>query len=180
MTTPQLDIAIHNTYNSNVLAIADVSFYPVGFNPNNPFVEITPPGMPKVTTLFTPRGINVFNSENLNLTSGCPGPLPDGVYDIRYSIHPNYDLYAERSILRLDATFEKLDTLYLGVNLKRLDSKVSEDVLRQLDVIEVFLQGAMSAANKCDTKFAYDLFLKANKLLDKINCYVNKMHCVQH
>lgn len=180
MTTPKLDIAIHNAYNSNVLAIADVSFYPVGYNPNNPYIEITPPGMPKVTLLFTPRGINVFNSENLNLTLDCPGPLPDGIYKLRYSIHPNYDYYVEKSILRIDATLEKLDSLYLGINLHRFDERVSKLTLEQVDVIELFLQGAMAAANKCDEKLAYELFLKANKLIDKIKCYVSNMHCVQH
>lgn len=178
MTTPKLDIAVHNTYNSNILAIADVSFYPIGFNPNNPYIEITPPGMPKVTLLFTPKGMNIFNSENLNLTSGCPGPLPDGIYLLRYSIHPNYENFVEKSILRIDATMEKLDALYLGINLQRFDDKVVESTLEQVDVIELLLQGAMSAANECDEKLAYDLFRRANKHIDKIKCYVNDMHCM--
>lgn len=169
---PKLDISILNTYNSKVLTVADVSYYPVGYIINNPYLEITVPGFPKLTTLFTPKGVNVFNSDTLQITDGCPRSLPDGIYKVRFSIHPNYELFVERSFLRLDAVLEKFDAYYLTLNLMRLDTQTSTDLMKQLDIIEVYLQGAMSAANKCDEKLAYELLNKANSNLDKIKCYV--------
>lgn len=167
-----------NTYNSKVLTIADVSFYPVGYTPNNPYIEITPPGMPKITTIFTPKSVNVFNSINLGTSGDCTGPLPDGIYKIRYSIHPNYDLFVERSILRIDQLLEKYDTVFLQIDINECDTSLKTNYLSQLDQIEVYIQAAMASANKCNEKLAYDLFSKANKLLDKISCYVSDMHSV--
>lgn len=175
MNTPKLDIAIMNTYNSNVLTIADVSFYPVGYNPNNPYIEITPPSMPKITTIFTPKSVNVFNSVNLETSGDCPGPLPDGIYKIRYSIHPNYELFVERSILRIDQLLEKYDTVFLQIDITECDTTLKANYLAQLEQIEIYIQAAMASANKCNEKLAYDLFRKANRLLDKIQCYVSDM-----
>lgn len=176
ITTPKLDISIVNTYNSSVLSIADVSYYPTGFVINNPYIEITPPGFPKQTIIFSPKSLNVFNSIQLQ-TSGdtCITNLPDGIYKLKYSIQPNYQNYVERSYLRIDNLMEKFDSAFLKIDINECDTKIKENMRAKLDEIEIYIQAAMAAANKCNDKLAYDLFLKASKYLDNLNCYVGNM-----
>lgn len=180
ITTPKLDISIINTYNPNVLSIADISYYPVGYIINNPYIEITPPGFGKVTVLFSPKSLNVFNSLQLQVSGDtCLTTLPDGIYKIRYSIQPNYNMFVEKSYLRIDKLMEDFDTAFLKIDINECDTKIKESYRMKLDEIEVYIQAAMAAANKCNDKLAYDLFLKASKYLEKLNCYVGDLHSLQ-
>lgn len=175
-TTPRLDISILNTYNSNVLSVADVSFYPLNYQVNNPYIEITPPGFPKATVIFNPKALNVFNSLTLGTSEGCIVPLPDGIYQIRYSIQPNYQIFVEKSYLRIDQLMEKYDSAFLKLDINECDTKIKNMLRIRLEEIEWYIQSAMAAANKCNDKLAFELFTKANKFLDKLDCYVGDLH----
>ena len=170
MTT--LDIAVIETHNPGMLAIADVSTYTAGKNIESPFVEITPPGFEKVGLAFTARSVNIYNSTSLGLTSETikPVSLPDGIYKIRYSIRPAYEHFTERTILRITALKERFDLAFLQSEPLGCAPKESEKIRRKLDVISFYMQYSISAASICNDKLAMDLYRKAAKLLDKFNC----------
>lgn len=167
-----LDIAIVETHNPGILAVADVSTYSSGKNIESPFVEISPPGLDKVGLSFTARSVNIFNSSSLKLTGDGvkPAPLPDGIYKIRYSIRPEYEHFVERSILRITALKERFDLVFLQSDPFCGSSRENEKMQRKLDTISFYMQYAISAAATCNDKLAMDLHRKAAKLLDKFNC----------
>lgn len=167
----KLEINVIPSCNTHILNIADASEYPFGTVINNPYIEITPPGFQKVTLIFSPKNINVYNSNSLNLTSGdCTSPLPDGIYKLKYSIHPNYEIYTEKSYFKVDQILEDFDSAFLKLNINSCDLKYNENYRKKLDEIELFIQSAVSAANKCNDKLAIDLYKMANKLLKQLNC----------
>jgi len=167
-----LDIAIIEAHNPMVLAVADVSTYPVGKAIENPFIQISPPGFDKVGLTFTPRSVNVFNSASLNLTAADlrPAPLPDGIYKLRYSVKPNYEVFIEKNILRITALKERFDLAFLRSDPVCCATRQGDKIKAKLDNISFYLQYAMAAASICNDHLAMDLYRKAVKLLDKFNC----------
>jgi hypothetical protein len=167
-----LDIAIVETHNPAILAIADVSSYASGKNIESPFIEISTPGFDKVGLSFVPRSVNIFNSTTLKLTGpdSRPVKLPDGVYKIRYSIRPAYENYTEKSILRLTSLKERFDLAFLQSDPTCCSSREAEKIRRKLDTIAFYIQYAISAAAICNDHLAMDLYRKAVKLLEKFNC----------
>lgn len=167
----KLDINIIPSYNTHILNVADVSEYPFGTIVSNPYLEITPPGFQRVTLIFSPKNINVYNSHSLNLTEeGCTAPLPDGIYKFKYSIQPNYEIYTEKSYFKVDQILEQFDSAFLKIDVNNCDLKYKQDYKKKLDEIELFIQSAISAANKCNDKLAIDLYKMASKLLKQLNC----------
>lgn len=167
-----LDIAIVEAHNPMVLAVADVSTYPLGKVIENPFIQISAPGFDKVGLTFTPRAVNVFNSASLNLTGAevKPMALPDGIYKLRYSVRPNYEVYVERNILRITALKQRFDLAFLKSDPFCCATRQGEKIKSKLDNISFHLQYAMAAASICNDHLAMDLYRKAVKLLEKFNC----------
>lgn len=174
ITTPILNISILETYNAAEISILDTSQYPLSYTPQNPYIEITPPGYFKQIQVFTPRSINVYNSVTLNM-SDDPGTLPDGIYKIRYSITPNYQTFVEKSYYKIDQLKEAFDRAFLSMGDILCDSHASEKTRLYLNEAEFYIQAAVAAANSCNDKLAQELYEKAKKMIDKIHCYVDTM-----
>lgn len=166
-----LDIAIIETHNPSVLAVADVSTYTTGKKIDSPIIEITPPGLAKVGLSFSPRSVNIYNSTVLKITSEDikPQPLPDGIYKLRYSIRPSYENFVEKSILRLTHLKERFDLAFLQAD-PLCQTRESEKIRKKLDTISFYIQYAISAAAICNDNLAMDLYRKASKLIDKFHC----------
>lgn len=163
-----LSVNIIDTYNSKTLGIADSSSYdnsPV----NNPTVEITPPGFGKKALLFTPKGINLYNSNNLGITSAKNLSelisLPDGLYRIRYSVFPNSTAFYETVHLRTQHLKGILYNRYISY---LSDEKKSGTLKKMLEDACLLLNGAMLAA--ADETTAINLYRKAEKLLRTDQC----------
>ncbi|SEW21506.1 hypothetical protein SAMN05428988_3218 [Chitinophaga sp. YR573] len=167
-----LDIDLIETYNSSILAIADVSSYPPEKNIENPFIEITPPGFSKVGLSFIPKTVNLFNSTSIELTNPevKPAPLPDGIYHLKYSVRPNYEIYTQKTFLKTNGIRERFDIAFLKADVSNCDSRSAARFRSKLDLISFYLQYAMAAANICNEKLAMDLYRKAQRLLDKFDC----------
>ena len=173
-SVPLLNISLLDTYNPTVLSILDVSEYPIGYIVQNPYVEITPPGFSKVTSIFTPKSINIFNAPTLGLApSGTLSPLPDGLYKIRYSIQPNHINLIDRDYYKIDQLKEAYDRGFLKLGLTICNSNAEEKMRLLLDEAELYIQGAVAAANSCNVKLAQELYKKAQKILEKLNCYAS-------
>jgi hypothetical protein len=169
-TDIKLNILILDTYDVCTLAIGDSSVYPIGKIISNPYIEITPPGFQRVTMIFSPKEINIFNSSSLGVScDDSMTPLPDGVYKIKYSIYPNSTEFIEKSFYRLDQLLERFDGVFLKINEQ--DYSTAQKLRKILLDAEIYTQTAISAAKKCNEPLAIDSYRKANKLLSQIECY---------
>lgn len=179
MNEPKLNLLFPDTNDSKTFMIADISEYPENFNISNPTIEITPPGFPAVTLPFPPKGIQVYNSDMLEITCGdieCDEvPLPDGIYYIKYSIFPNYKYYVEKSILYVNNIIESLDKVWLKVDLMECDMAIKAKDKKILELIEAYINGAIAAANNCLDKLAMKLYNKAAQLIDD---FINNKCCL--
>ena len=175
MANLQLDILVVPTYSVLTLGVTDASVYPT--NPpvvSAPSIEIDIPGFGTKILPFVPNETNVFTSSNLGITdAGCNQPLPDGVYRIKYSVAPAYANYVEKTIIRVDKLQEKFDNAFLQLNMMECDRALKTQSSVQLNTINFFIQGAISAANNCAEYESNVLYTQADNMLNaflKSNC----------
>ena len=175
MKEPKLDILFIETHNSFNIGIGDLTQFPTNFNIVNPSIEITPPGYNQVTLDFTSSSINLYDSLALGITCEDDDKVkvPDGLYKVKYSITPTYKYFVERTFFRVDNLQEALDEIFIKLDIAQCDRSVSSSDMRKLNEIEMYIQFAIAAANKCANVYAIESYQKAVKL---VNNY-NKNHC---
>ncbi len=168
--TPQLDLTILPSYNSTILVVADISFYPEFWNIATPTINITPPGFSEISIPFTPRSIQIYNAETLGIV--CPDgnctnfPIPDGIYSIKYCINPCYSYFVEKTFLRVDRLVEKYDRAYLKLDILQCDLTYKREQKKTLELIWAYINGAIASANECANKQAMELYNRASRELD--------------
>lgn len=168
MSQVVLNITDLETNDQKTFAVLDISKYPTGFTPINPTMEITVPGfLPKQFT-FTPSSLQVYNSDVLGITCDtCElAILPDGIYKVKYTMTPAYQYFIEKSFLRTNQIYAKLDKLFLHLEFMQCDLAIKEEEKRMLDSIEFFIEGAKAAAHNCLEKEALKLYKQANKMIE--------------
>lgn len=181
----KLDILVVPTYNTLTLGIADASTY-VG-TPSAPSIEITVPGFGLVILPFNINDFNIFNSTSLGITAVGDNllPLPDGVYQLKYTVAPAYENYVDRTIIRVEQLQEKFDAAFMKLDMMECDQAIKTQQKVDLNSIYFFIQGAIAAANNCAVDTANKLYAQANKMLNnfvKNNCgcsgnnYVNNLY----
>lgn len=172
-TTPVLNLTIFDSHNKKLLVIGDSSFYPTGYNIVNPTVQITIPGYGVKTLTFTERTINIYNSNDLGITCDVDTcdlvDIPDGVYTLKYSISPAYKWNVTNTFFRVDGIYAKFDEKFLNLQMFSCDGQLKRNQKMVLDEIEYYIQGAISAANRCSIDLAVQLYNKANTLLNRFN-----------
>lgn len=167
-TIPVLDVTYIETHNSTTLCIADISYYPTGFSIITPVIQITAPSFVTKTITFTAKTMAIYNSNDLGITCGdsCdPIPLPDGIYHINYSVYPGFQWYVNKSFIRVNHLYEKLDKTYLKLDFMQCDEQIKREDKVLLDTIETYLNGAIAAGNNCLEKKAMQLYRKAEWML---------------
>ena len=181
VTTPILDLLMMDTHTRDTMAIGDASTYPVGWVISTPTIEITVPAYPSLTLPFVAQSVQIYNATTLGLNcsgDGCTNfALPDGIYIVKYSIAPAYLYYVQKTFLRVAAIQEKLDEVYLKMDMMECNNALEKQDRIVLDTIQAFIEGAIAAANKCANKLAMDLYRKAQKMIENyINnrCYLQK------
>jgi len=167
----KLDLVYMDTHRADSFAIADTSVYPTGFIKVNPTLEVTVPGFSPKSITFTPSSIQVYNSNTLGITcDDCElSNLPDGIYTVKYTLTPAYQYYVERSFMRTNMIYSKLDSYFLKLDFMQCDQALKESQKKVLDTIEFFIEGAIAAADKCMPGKAMDLYNTANDMLNKFN-----------
>jgi hypothetical protein len=172
-TTPVLNLTIFDSHNKKLMVLGDSSYYPTGYNIVNPTVIITVPGYGPKTLEFTERTINIYNSNDLGVTCDVEtcdlANLPDGVYTIKYAIAPAYKWNTTNTFLRVDGIYAEFDEKFLNMQMFTCDGPLKRNQKLQLDEIEYYIQGAISAANRCATDLAIQLYNKANTLIKRFN-----------
>ena len=128
MADLKLDILVIPTYNTLTLGIADASTYPTSPAVTSPTIEISVPSFGTVTLPFNINDFNIFNSTSLGITGvGDPLlPIPDGVYQLKYSVAPAYLNYVEKTIIRVDKLQEKFDEAFMRLDMMECDKAIKD------------------------------------------------------
>lgn len=170
--TPKLDLFFPETYDVYLLGVADITEYPQNWNIQNASLEITPPGFNKVNVVFTPKSVNYYKSNHLDITCDdleeCM-PLPDGMYTVKYSIHPNLTYVVEKTFMRVEQLMCQFGETLLTIDLETDKGKPDRTKLHQVFLL---IQGAVFAGRKGDGISATANYDKAKKILDGMskNC----------
>lgn len=180
MALPKLDLLFPETHDAKSLLIADISVYPSPFSIINPTIEITPPSFPTKTLTFVAQAFTVYDSQSLGIT--CPDldcdkiDLPDGIWNVKYSITPAYQFFVTKSFLRINKLMERFDKVFLKLEFMQCDMAIKEEDMEILNTIETYINGAVAAANNCLDVLAMKLYSKASKQIDefvKHRCYIH-------
>lgn len=158
------------------MAVVDASTYPddppIVTSPN---LKITVPNFGIVDNIpFNPEELNVFSSSNLGITPvGTNNPLPDGIYYLKYSVHPVNVNFVEKTFMRVERLQEKFDEAFMKLDMMECDRAIKTQGKVELSTISFFINGALAAANNCATVEANKLYLQADKMLSNFmrqNC----------
>jgi hypothetical protein len=182
----QLSLDIQQTNNCSVFRIYDTSIYTEDLEITCGSLDITPPGFNQpVGISVDPNFDFVITACVLGLqTQGCnteANTLPDGIYNIKYSVSPNDKVYVEYHYLR---TCQLLKQYYYELcKLEMAACEPQPDVKAQLDelrLIKSFIDAATANVEQCnDLQKGIDLLVYAKKRLDRFGndgC-CNTMHC---
>lgn len=173
MATPKINITLQETFNRYYLSVADLSQYPTNWNITNPSLEITPPGFNKVNVAFTPKTVSHYTSSHLGITcdEDMDMALPDGIYLLKYSIHPNLTHFVEKSFMRVYNIWCQYEEKFLELNLSQCCPNKKQSMLqRELDKIDMLINSSVAAANACDSERAYREYNLAQQLLNNLDC----------
>lgn len=178
MPSLKLDILVSPTYSKLTLGIIDTSIYPN--NPpivTAPTLTITVPNFGDVIVPFNIQDFNIYTSTNLEITSLLDdvAPLPDGVYNIRFSIAPAVDNFIEKSFMRTEAIQEKFDKAFMTLDMMECDRAIKTQQKVALNSIYFFIQGAIASGNECATAQANKLYQQADMMLN--NFINNDCNC---
>ncbi len=176
MAYTKLDILVVPTYNVNTLAIVDSSTYP-----NDPpsvsgaTIDINVPTVGLVSLPFIVGGTtNIFTSFTLGIsTLDELEALPDGLYNLKYSVFPNNLNFVSKSIMRVDKLQEKFDQAFMQLDMMECDGAIRTQSKVELNTIYFFIQGSIASANNCSTVISSKLYKKAESMLNnfiKNNC----------
>ncbi len=169
--TPELDLFIMDSHDVRLLAVVDISSYPLLFTITSPTLSVLIPGYTKEKLIpFVPREINVFGANSLGIGCGpsCKDqPLPDGIYVFKYAIVPAYQYNITKNFLRVDSLYQKYDEVFLQLEQFQCDMQTKRNKKMKLNEAETLIQGAIAAANKCANDLAMELYQKAQSILNQ-------------
>lgn len=164
-----------------VFLIDDISIYDSSTNGTNLPIEcgnlqITPPGYNVPLSLEVKHGsdlvlnacaMGILNSSSC--TNSCPA-LPDGLWNIRYSVAPNNLVYVEYKILRIVQAINRYHDLLCRVGLTPClpDIEIRQE-LNSLNIIHNYLLSSkMTVENKHQFSDGVNQYNFAIELMDKI------------
>lgn len=172
----KLDIIVNQNKNCKTLVVQDASLYDNITPVENIILEIKPPGQTCFTsfTLLAGWCAKTFNCLDFNLC--CIGEeisvLPDGIWEIKYSIDPNITTMIEGSHMRvcqLMSTYIKTIGLFLS-NKCNYNKKEIESIEKELLEIKNLIDNSIFAAEDLlDNSSAIELYNEASLRLNKVN-----------
>lgn len=172
----QLSLEVPDTNNCSVFRIFDTSIYSSLLDITCGTLEITSPGFNEAVSIEVLPNFNlVLNGCTLGIqTAGCGSVsevLPDGIYNIRYSVSPNSEVYVEYNYLRICMTLNKYFNYLCQIELAACEPEA--DVKEQLDelmLIKSFLDAAKVKVEYCENpQEGMELFMYAQARLQKFS-----------
>jgi len=169
MPNPTADILLLDTHNLKTMAVGDISIYPPSFNPINPTLEVTPPGFTKVILIVSSKALTTFNSNDVRLTECITAdglvPLPDGIWEIKYSFSPAHINFVVKRFLRTDNLQTAFFNAFMTTDLSECDNDIKKSDKEALDEVWFLIQEAIAAANMCNDARAMNIYRLAQKKL---------------
>lgn len=169
-----LSLDITETHDIKTLRVTDSSWYNKKIDVECATLTVTPPGTSREISFNVKKDFNtVLNSSNLKLKRARVysdlGPLPDGVYKIRYSIKPNDDLWIEYEYLRVENLLKDFYEIKGKLKLQACEADwKTKDQLSKLDEIEVYIKAAKGEVEYLhNRKRGIELYDYARSLLSK-------------
>lgn len=175
----QLDITYHNTYNCKTLRIEDNSVYDLTQPIKNPILEIKSPGLTSFVPFYFPNEkwkYIVLNCSSLKVCCGRKAStlsvLPDGIYEIKYSVSPNLTCMVEFNHMRvcqIMSNYIKILGLFLSSKCS-MTNKEAEQIEKELIEIKDTIDASVYAVEEgLDSALGLDLYDEAIKRLNRIN-----------
>jgi hypothetical protein len=168
----RLSLAFPEINSVEHLYVVDTSYYNDNLPVTGQTLEILGPGRnePVVKYIKQKHFSVVFNSTSLGITpKGVQSELPDGVYEIHYSISPNDKLWVTYYFAKADAIKERLYKKYCAQFSGNKSKKAQESALKKLDYIEQLIKAYKAQAEfLADKEKAIELYQEADRLLDQI------------
>ena len=169
MNTAELDLFFPDTHSPFLLGIGDSSFYPDGFNIINPTIEVSAPTYNKVIISLQSQGFTVINSNDLGITCDATCSkmiaLPDGVWEITYTVAPANVYTVTKKFLRVSNLLRRFELAFLNSDIMECNSNTKLQDMETIDEIDAFIQGAIATANDCNYIKAMELYREADKIL---------------
>lgn len=185
-TLPILKLSLIDMRDQASLAIVDLSTYTSLPSSSDVSLQIAPPGWPMINVTFNPGTVNVYKCTDLGMT--CPAgeccPLPDGIYDVRYTVMINTTVLTldgksittgypsiEKTFIKIDQIKCKFQNAFLKIDLECNCGHDEERALKkELRGIDLMIAGCVAQANECNPEASYRLYRKADSMLDKLSC----------
>lgn len=166
-----LDFSYFPTGNTKTLGLIDASHYHTS-TIANPKVFIILPGTTTMSeVVFKPNRINIYNSNNLCLTSVTETQylidLPDGIYTVKYTGNiglENFEI--EKNFLRTEVLQQKFESAVMKVYQSQCE--FPDKNLDKLKEVEFSIYAAIAFANNCEISKAINCYRLADKSLDKL------------
>lgn len=164
-------------YNEGVLVIKDLSIYDPLLGINCPTLQVTYPGALQPTAITVMPGFDAkLNACMIGLLTStqcsdqCP-VIPDGIYNIQYSVQPNDKVFVEYNHLRTTCTRNKWKQMMCALDLQCCvpDATMSQ-ALNEMYIIWGYIQAATASVENCHkAQDGINLLNFANSLLDKLS-----------
>lgn len=181
----QLSLEVNPTADCTKIRVQDTSVYNPLITVSCPQLIITVPGFfdpVHIETVIAPNFNIALTAFNLKLQANQSnlGELPDGVYNIHYSINPNEKIFVIYNHLRDCKTrakyYDKLCALDLEGCVNELEEQEKKKNYEKLKEIDFYLTAAKAYVEECEAvERGMELFKYANKLLAKLN--LKCKHC---
>ncbi len=151
-----LALDVEEIYNDGIFVIKDTSVYASAIPVSCQNLQITPPGFHS-PTLYTPTTTGfryILNACTLGICvpTGCNTSLPqvpDGIYQLHYSVSPNDQVYVSYNYLRTTNAMNRLNSILCAIGLQPcLPTNEQETAIRETDIIRNYLRSAQLNCNE--------------------------------
>jgi hypothetical protein len=171
----QLSLEVPDTNNCSVFRIIDTSLYSDLLKITCGNLQITSPGFNESVSIEVLPHFNlVLNACTLGLqSSGCGSiseTLPDGIYNVTYTVSPSNEVYVEYKYLRMCNVLNKYFNELCKIELAACEPEADvKEQLAELRLIKSFLDAAKVKVEYCESpEEGMDLFVYAQERLKKI------------
>lgn len=165
-----LDFNVIPTNNCKVLQLVDSSNWASTLS-ERAYIDITTPGMNKcITTIFQKQKVNIYNSNNLELSDVTDysflAPIPDGIYTITLK-QCDFSTFNVTKYHFQDCQLRcQINKKLIGIDL--LCKPCREPLMNDIRIIRDFLDGAVAQAQLCNVNKAMEYYNRASTLLKRL------------
>jgi hypothetical protein len=154
------------------LTVQDGSCYNENFPVENIILEIKPPNECCFISFPLTEGwcSKTFNCEDFGICCSPCSPLPDGNYEIKYSVDPNLTLMVEYNYFRICQLWSQYIKKVCELRLSKCDFSKREykkELEKLYDIRNMILDSKILAEDCLHVTEAYDLYEQAKTLLNE-------------